>query len=129
MSITTILFLILIPLFAYSFPTSKPKVLLYTLCLEHGYFYVGTTQQNMEHRIRDHLSSNFSTKWTSLHRPIHLDYLIDCSEYSYPKLAEDYLVEQLMIQYGIDKVRGGSYSQEYLTSFQENFTFKVLTSS
>ena len=45
--------------------------------------------------------------WTKLHRPVKVKKIIKgCDRYD-----EDKMVKKLMAKYGIDKVRGGRYSQ------------------
>lgn len=86
---------------------------LYTLRLEDGRWYVGTTL-NLRMRLQEHRGGQGS-EWTRDYAPIEFST-------KYPpikleesdilcRLEEDKRVKQLMLEYGIDKVRGGSYAR------------------
>jgi cellular nucleic acid-binding protein len=80
-------------------------VYIYILELENKKYYVGKTT-NPDFRIESHFNSNGSA-WTKKYKPIRLYQLIpDCDDYDEDKYTKIY-----MDKYGIDNVRGGSYSQ------------------
>jgi cellular nucleic acid-binding protein len=80
-------------------------VFIYILELENKKYYVGKTT-NPNFRIDSHFNSNGSA-WTKKYKPIRLYQLIpDCDDYDEDKYTKIY-----MDKYGIDNVRGGTYSQ------------------
>jgi len=92
---------------------SKDLYLNYVLQLQHGMFYIGRTQEtNISNREFKHLIGAGAV-WTTLHPPIRLVEQIEGD-----KWMEDNLVYKYMDKYTIDRVRGGSYCQVDLDSFQ-----------
>jgi predicted GIY-YIG superfamily endonuclease len=86
--------------------------LIYVLRLHGGYYYVGRTT-DMGARYEEHLEGSGSA-WTARHRPVTI-------ERTFPETSpfdEDKTTKELMARHGIDRVRGGSYCQETLTSAQ-----------
>lgn len=82
-------------------------------------YYVGKThKETIEERFREHVAGRGS-EWTRLHTPIRLipnegpPSLKDDSFF-----GEDTLVRYTMLKYGIDSVRGGSFSQIILPKHQ-----------
>lgn len=90
------------------------KKMLYILKLEHGCFYIGTSQ-DVEKRIGNHLIGN-GAGWTKIH-PILPSENIETKECP-DGLFEDYMTKRYMLIHGIDKVRGGSYVQAELPPMQ-----------
>jgi len=79
-------------------------VFIYVLKLENDKYYVGKTN-NPEFRLKNHFKNNGSN-WTKLYKPIELVELIsNCDDYDEDKYTIIY-----MDKYGIDNVRGGSYT-------------------
>ena len=86
-------------------------VSLYCLLLEGGHYYVGKSN-NVNVRLEDHLHHGGS-EWTILHKPVSVcEIRHDCDDWD-----EDKFVKQMMALHGIDRVRGGSYSQTILPKF------------
>ena len=52
--------------------------------------------------------SGLATKWTRIHKPVALVKQINCMNSINPRIQEDMHVKQLMLEHGIDNVRGGS---------------------
>src|SRR5689334_10973236 len=75
---------------------------LYVLALEDGFYYVGKSL-SPDSRIAQHFAGNGSL-WTQLHRPIRL-----LETRAIRDMSEDELTLRYMEQYGVDRVRGGSY--------------------
>jgi cellular nucleic acid-binding protein len=74
------------------------------LQLEGGKYYVGKTC-NPAFRLESHFEGSGS-EWTRLHKPVKLVELIeDCDNYD-----EDKYTVMYMDRYGVENVRGGSYS-------------------
>lgn len=87
-------------------------VVLYILRLQGGHYYVGRTE-DIGRRYQEHLDGTGSA-WTRLHKPTALERTVP----STGPLDEDRLTKELMLRHGIDKVRGGAYSQIYLDAIQ-----------
>ena len=96
------------PAQAYAIPDTVP-LLLYALKCEHDKFYIGTTRQPIEKRFKQHTEGNGS-EWTKLYKPISYSVILENSN----PFDEDRYVEEYMSKYGIDNVRGGSYSTIHL---------------
>jgi len=78
---------------------------IYILKCRFDKFYVGRTQ-NVTSRALDHFRGDGS-EWTRKYQPIEiLDTIYNCDNFD-----EDKYVKKYMKKYGIDNVRGGSYSQ------------------
>lgn len=95
-------------------------VTIYVLKLENNKYYVGKTT-DVFRRLEDHTSGEGSA-WTSIHPPIGVEKIIEnCDVYD-----EDKWVKVMMAKYGIDNVRGGTYSQVYLSSAMKDAIRKEL---
>lgn len=99
---------------------------VYILLLTDNYYYVGETEdvdrRLTEHYTRaqayingDHIDGNISRGawWTMLHPPIAL-----FARIPWAPGEEDRQTELYMFEHGVDKVRGGSYSQVILEYYQ-----------
>lgn len=84
---------------------------LYVNQLQHGCYYIGTTD-DPDNRYTQH-DTGKGCHWTRIHPPIKQILLKEISGLA--GLEEDKVTKEFMIRYGIDKVRGGSYSQVKLT--------------
>ncbi len=104
-------------------PYEKPQRAntLYVLELEGGFYYVGITN-NITRRLTEH-KEQVGSKWTTIHKFVKLSYTLS----NKGPLDEDSEVKKLMIRYGIDKVRGGTYSSVVLSSVQLTMLEKELT--
>lgn len=68
-------------------------------------YYIGKTQKP-DYRLADHFKGKGS-QWTKIYKPLEVVELIpDCDDYD-----EDKYVRIYMDKYGIDNVRGGSFSK------------------
>lgn len=89
---------------------------IYTLKCEQNKYYVGRTD-NIINRYQQHLNGEGS-QWTRQYKPLEI-----LSTYQSTSLFdEDKTTKELMVKYGIDNVRGGSY----VTDFIPNDVKKVL---
>lgn len=87
--------------------------IIYILELKGGKYYIGTTQ-NFTIRLAQHESGVNSAAWVVLH-----GYNSTVRTFAYAhKLDEDNEVKKMMMKYGINNVRGGSYSNVTLTNEQ-----------
>jgi predicted GIY-YIG superfamily endonuclease len=77
---------------------------IYILKLNAGKYYIGKTK-NIEKRWDEHIAGNGSG-WTKKYKPISLvKSVISTSHFD-----EDKYVKEYMAKYGMDNVRGGTYS-------------------
>ncbi len=86
---------------------------IYTLQLEENKYYVGKTTKTVQECFEQHLNGKAGI-WTQRYKPIRLIKTIQSSNLFH----DDFLVKRLMLMFGIDNVRGGSYCQEHLNEFQ-----------
>lgn len=78
---------------------------IYILKLVKNKYYVGKTK-NPNFRLNEHFK-NGGSSWTKKYKPISVEEIVsDCDDYD-----EDKYVRMYMDKYGIDNVRGGSFSQ------------------
>ena len=77
---------------------------IYIIKLEKGKYYIGKTR-NIEKRWEEHLTGNGSG-WTKKYKPTSLITTIKSTS----QFDEDKYVKEYMAKYGIDNVRGGTYS-------------------
>ena len=84
---------------------------IYILRLEAGRFYIGKSNNaSVATRFLEHLKGNGSA-WTKLYKPISIDRtIVGISDFQENKITKEY-----MSRYGIDKVRGGSYTEVVLS--------------
>jgi predicted GIY-YIG superfamily endonuclease len=77
---------------------------IYILKLRAGKYYIGKTK-NIEKRYEEHLTGTGSG-WTKKYKPVSLIKTIKSTS----PFDEDKYVKEYMAKYGIENVRGGSYS-------------------
>jgi predicted GIY-YIG superfamily endonuclease len=77
---------------------------IYILKLKNNKYYIGKTQ-NVENRYEQHLNGNGSS-WTKKYKPISIIKQIKSTS----QFDEDKYVKEYMSKYGIENVRGGTYS-------------------
>lgn len=95
---------------------------IYILKLQQGKYYVGKTS-NPYFRIESHFNSEGS-EWTKINKPVELLELIEGDDYDEDKYTKIY-----MDKYGIDNVRGGSYSSVKLDKETKNQLIKISNST
>lgn len=86
-------------------------VFIYVLKLYNNKYYVGKTD-NPDTRIENHYKNNGSL-WTKKYKPIKIIEIFEGDKYD-----EDKYVLKYMDKYGINNVRGGSYSSINLSESQ-----------
>ena len=95
---------------------------IYVLQLQNDKYYIGKTL-NPHFRFETHFTNNGS-EWTKLHKPIKILELIpNCDNYD-----EDKYTYKYMDKYGIDNVRGGSYTSPILDKETINQLKKISNS-
>ena len=91
-------------------------LIIYALKLEEGKYYVGKThcfEGGVELRFEEHLKG-LGSEWTKKYCPISI---IESYEH-YSTFEEDVLTKKYMMKYGIENVRGGSYTKIELEEWQ-----------
>ena len=87
-------------------------MLTYLIVCKYGKYYVGRTK-NLPRRLQQHVDG-VASEWTRVYPPTKAFILVaNCDEFE-----EDKQVKIAMKKYGIENVRGGSYSKLVLTSIQ-----------
>jgi hypothetical protein len=95
---------------------------IYVLQLQNDKYYIGKTL-NPHFRFETHFTNNGS-EWTKLHKPIKILELIpNCDNYD-----EDKYTYKYMDKYGINNVRGGSYTSPILDKETINQLEKISNS-
>jgi hypothetical protein len=99
-------------------------IYIYILKCRNNKYYVGKTE-NPSFRLDDHFSGAGS-EFTKLYKPIkRLELIEDCDKYD-----EDKYVLKYMEKYGIDNVRGGSYSNLRLEASQiESISHQMISAN
>jgi len=92
-------------------------ITIYILKLKEGKYYIGRTdRETPEERISEHFNSRGSV-YTQKYEPVSIVEIINNAD----EFDEDKYVKKYMLDYGIDNVRGGSYSSLRLTDAQKKF--------
>lgn len=90
---------------------------VYVLELEHNKIYVGKTN-NVDKRITDHFN-NQGSEWTKKYKPIKT-LTVETDK------DEDMVVIEMMHKYGVENVRGGSFSRLTLSEEDKNIITRLL---
>jgi hypothetical protein len=94
----------------------------YIIQLQNDKYYIGKTV-NPHYRIESHFTNN-GAEWTKLYKPIKILELIpNCDNYD-----EDKYTYKYMDMYGIDNVRGGSYTSPILDDETKKQLVKISNS-
>ena len=97
--------------------------MIYVLELENNKYYVGKSK-DIEKRYNDHING-IASEWTKIHKPIKILQTLQCkSPYHHDRCIKEY-----MLKYGIDNVRGGSYSSIELNHSTKIFLQQIIWSS
>lgn len=86
---------------------------IYTLLLTNDKYYVGKTKLDPEVRLQQHLTDK-SAVWTSKYRSLNVINTFKSND----SFAEDKRTKEMMMEYGIENVRGGSYCSVELPGWQ-----------
>lgn len=83
---------------------SSSGVCIYVAQLEHGKFYVGASDDPVKAVVE--LGEGLGTVWTQIHRPLRI-----LEQHRFKKAEElDKYVKLAMRKYGVENVRGGSWT-------------------
>ena len=88
---------------------------IYALQLINDKYYIGKTSRDVFNRFQEHLHCiGLGSEWTRTYQPIKIleTYKTDS------RFEEDILTKKYMMKYGIDNVRGGSYTKIVLDEWQ-----------
>ncbi len=86
---------------------------IYVLKLTNNKYYVGKTDKSIEDRFGEHVTE-YGSEWCKLHKPLEVVEVIEnVDEYD-----EDKITKKYMDVYGIENVRGGSYTMVNLPDYQ-----------
>lgn len=97
---------------------------LYVLQCEDNRYYIGKTDRPIENRIYEHFN-NYGSEWTKKFKPFKvIEVRYDADEFDEDKYTKIY-----MKKYGIDNVRGGTYTQLELCDYQRKTLEKELCSA
>jgi len=78
--------------------------------LEHGKFFAGESTDPWK-TMEEHREVIAGITWTQIHRPVILREIVSVAE----KENVNEYVRQAMLQYGVENVRGGAWSEPRLT--------------
>lgn len=110
-------------LILYKFVYFNIMVAIYILYLECNKYYVGMTI-NINFRLNNHFNNNGSY-WTIKYKPISIYKIYyDCSIFD-----EDKYTIEMMSKYGIDNVRGGSFTRINLPDDEIRIITKMINNA
>lgn len=101
-------------------------MICYVLKCDKNMYYVGKTNRDLNTRFNEHLV-NSTCSFTSKYKPISILYSVQIDNENI--FYEDNLVKKYMLKYGINNVRGGSYSTINLSKHEIKCLKKELFSS
>lgn len=93
---------------------------IYVLKLKNNKIYVGQSN-NVNQRIKQHERGEGSV-WTQKHKPVEV---VEVRK-NVSAFDEDKITKEYMAKYGVENVRGGSYSQVRLTDEQEEIVTREI---
>jgi hypothetical protein len=97
---------------------------LYVLKLVNQKFYVGKTCQSVYNRFIQHKNGDGAI-WTKIYKPLEILEQFKTNN----KFDEDLYTKKYMDKYGIENVRGGSYTKKNLEDWEIKALNKELKSS
>jgi predicted GIY-YIG superfamily endonuclease len=86
---------------------------IYVLKLVQDKYYIGKTYKDITQRFTQH-SKGQGAEWTKLYKPIRMIEFFQTAD----KFQEDVSTKKYMERYGIENVRGGSYTKINLDDYQ-----------
>jgi len=95
-------------------------MLVYVLECSKGKYYVGRTN-NIVSRL-DYHSRNLGSEWTKLYKPVRLVSKFNTTD----PFDEDKITLKFMSKYGMENVRGGSFSKLVLSDSDKDMIIKMI---
>jgi predicted GIY-YIG superfamily endonuclease len=86
---------------------------IYTILLTDDKYYIGKTKLDPRVRFQQHLTDK-SAVWTQKYKPLEIINTFKSND----NFAEDKRTKEMMMEYGIENVRGGSYCSVELPDWQ-----------
>lgn len=86
---------------------------VYVLKLIQDKYYIGKTCKDIAQRLAQH-EKGFGAEWTKLYKPVKVIELFETTD----KFQEDTITKKYMDKFGIENVRGGSYTKINLVHYQ-----------
>lgn len=94
---------------------------IYVLLCENNCYYIGKTTRPISERVEEHFN-NCGSEWTKLNKVIKVvETKMNADDFD-----EDKYTKMYMRKYGIDKVRGGTYTQVTLPYYSKKTLEKEL---
>ena len=100
------------------------NITIYVLQCRDNKFYVGKSERPIRDRILEHFTS-CGSEWTMLYKPHKVVEIKENAD----NFDEDKTTKIYMSRYGIDNVRGGSYTSKHLPEFQKEALAQELNTS
>lgn len=102
----------------------EKEICIYVLRCEEEKYYVGKST-NINKRLKQHFKQKKGSCWTRLYRPLQIyEIRRNCDEFDEEKITLQY-----MKKFGINNVRGGSYTRLQLTKYEINHLVRLIRSS
>lgn len=95
------------------FETQFNNYSIYVLKCKEDKYYIGKTQKDVNIRFQEHVNNN-TCSFTQKYNPIEICEIIKTKD----ALDEDKITKKYMMKYGIENVRGGSYTKLELEDWQ-----------
>jgi len=92
---------------------------IYILKCQQNKYYIGKTKKTPEKRFYQHVNGS-ATLWTTKYKPTHIVEIIKNAS----SWDEDKYTKMYMYKYGINNVRGGSYTKIKLSQNEINYIIK-----
>lgn len=105
-------------------PERIKEICIYVLKCEKEKYYVGKST-NINKRLKQHFKQKKGACWTRLYRPLQIyEIRRNCDEFDEEKITLQY-----MKKFGINNVRGGSYTRLQLSNYEINHLVRLIRSS
>lgn len=102
---------------------TEKELCIYILKCEDDKYYVGKST-NINKRLKQHFKRK-GASWTKIYKPIQIyEIRRNCDEFDEEKITLQY-----MKKFGINNVRGGSYTRIQLTIYEINHLVRLIRSS
>ena len=88
----------------------QKKYAIYVLECENDKYYVGCTQ-NIQRRIKEHMSNRGGSSWTRIHKPLRVQKVYRRIPSAYYLGKEAQVTAELMLAHGINNVRGAMFAE------------------